>query len=264
MSSSFWRYVSASVIGTSHLKLGGVCQDSNLCFVIPKLKDGDVLVGIVSDGAGSASKSDIGSMITCKAIKSCIQNYLSDSQLQTIDKTTVEKWIEDVQSELIDQAHNDNCALRDYACTILTAIVGDEFAVFFQIGDGSIVVADTEELNYGHIFWPDRGEYENTTYFITETDYKINLQFENVKRKIIELSLFSDGLQRIALDFAKSMPHEAFFKGLFPFLRKSEPENSIKLSQSLQDFLSSSRVNERTDDDKSLILATRLTGLVGT
>jgi len=130
--------------------------------------------------------------------------------------------------------------------------------VFFQIGDGSIVVSDVEQESYGHVFWPERGEYENATYFATDRKFAAYLRFESVRRSVVELAMFSDGLQRLALDFQKTMPHEAFFRGVFPPVRKASPENATRLSEHLSNFLGSARVNQRTDDDKTLVLATRL------
>ena len=73
--------------------------------------------------------------------------------------------------------------------------------------------------------------------------------------------MFSDGLQRLALDFAKTIPFEPFFQGLFPSVRAMSADDGEKLTQSLTDFLNSPRINERTDDDKTLILATRVQGV---
>lgn len=253
-----WRHVSASVIGTSHERVGGVCQDSNTCVVLPNLPDGDVLLAVVADGAGSARQAETGSTVACRSIRDSAALFLATGRLSHITKETVQEWVTAFQQEIADAASELNLTLRDYACTLLASIVGMDQAVFFQIGDGSIVVADSEEQSYGHVFWPERGEYENATFFATDVEFANNLQFENVPRNVVEVAMFSDGLQRLALDFAKSMPHEPFFRGLFPTVRRMPAETTDQLTQSLSNFLGSSRVNERTDDDKTLVLATRL------
>jgi hypothetical protein len=183
---------------------------------------------------------------------------LARRHLHRITRKTVEGWIKTFQGEVSGTASAAGLRPRDYACTLLAALIGQNHAVFFQIGDGSIVVSDAEEQSYGHVFWPERGEYENATFFATDRRFASNLRFASVRRNVVELAMFSDGLQRLALDFQKSMPHEPFFRGVFPPVRTCSPENARQLAQGLSSFLGSARVNQRTDDDKTLILATRL------
>jgi len=253
-----WRHVAASVIGTSHQRTGGVCQDSNACIVLPGSPDGDVLLAVVADGAGSAKQAETGSAIACQSITESATLYLARRQLARITRKTVENWIRTFQHEISRTASAMSLKPRDYACTLLAALIAPNHAVFFQIGDGSIVVSDAEEQSYGHVFWPERGEYENATFFATDRGFAANLRFESVRRNVVELAMFSDGLQRLALDFQKTMPHEPFFRGIFPPVRKASPEDAGQLAQGLSTFLGSARVNQRTDDDKTLILATRL------
>jgi hypothetical protein len=253
-----WRHVAASVIGTSHQRTGGVCQDSNACIVFPGWPDGEVLLAVVADGAGSAKQAETGSAIACQSITESATFYLARRQLVEITKKTVENWVRTFQQHILHVASAMSLKPRDYACTLLAALIAQNHAVFFQIGDGSIVVSDAEEQSYGHVFWPERGEYENATFFATDRKFAANLRFESVRRSVVELAMFSDGLQRLALDFQKNMPHEPFFRGIFPPVRKASPETAGQLAQCLSSFLGSARVNQRTDDDKTLILATRL------
>lgn len=71
------------------------------------------------------------------------------------------------------------------------------------------------------------------------------------------MALFSDGLQGLAVNFAERAPHDGFFRPLFSAVRAEPPGHSRELSDRLQRFLDSPRVNARTDDDKTLVLATR-------
>jgi hypothetical protein len=64
-------------------------------------------------------------------------------------------------------------------------------------------------------------------------------------------------LQRLALVYESKSAHNPFFLPMFSVLRKTAPDNLDSLSDQLAKFLNSPEVNERTDDDKSLILATR-------
>jgi len=259
MTKGGWRYVAASVIGTSHEKTNTSCQDANDCqeHVLP---DGEcVLVAVAADGAGSASCGGEGAVRACNVFVRLVNDHLSaGNTVEQISLDTAKSWISAIQTSLDKEAESVSRKRRDFACTLLGLVIGNSCAACFQIGDGAIVVADSEEYIYGHVFWPDRGEYANTTHFVTQDEALEHLQFESVNRSIVEAALLTDGLQSLALNYREQVAHEPFFKGLFAPLRNLGAGRSSEMSGSLAEFLSSPRVNEKTDDDKTLILASRL------
>jgi len=259
MSFGGWRYVAASVIGTSHEKTGGACQDANDCYVYASPAGEMILAAAVADGAGSAACGGEGAAITSRALLGLIKEHLESGRtVEQVTNDTVRSWLTSIQNLLTEEAKAVSRERRDFACTILALIVSDTCAACLQVGDGVIVVADSEEHAYGHVFWPDRGEYANTTHFVTEDDAIEHLQFESINRRIVEAALLTDGLQSIALNYQRRTAHEPFFKGLFAPLRTAEEGCSRELSESLAVFLASPRVNEKTDDDKTLMLASRI------
>lgn len=258
MSMGGWRYIAASVIGTSHEKAGGTCQDANSCQIYQLSAGEKVLAAAVADGAGSAVCGGEGAARTCRALLGLMEEHLDSGRtVEQVTRDTVRSWIATIQSLLDEKAKAVSRERRDFACTILGLIVGESRGACLQVGDGAIVLADSEEHAYGHVFWPDRGEYANTTHFVTEDDAIEHLQFESVKRRVVEAALLTDGLQAIALNYQQRTAHDPFFKGLFVPLRTAEEGCSRELSESLAVFLSSPRVNEKTDDDKTLVLASR-------
>lgn len=256
-----WRYVAASVVGTSHEKLGGVCQDANDCQVCV-LPDGDnVFVAAVADGAGSAAHGGEGAATACSLFLSLVNGHLSSgSGVEQISLETSRSWIGVIQNALKAEAESVSLDHREFACTLLGFVAGQSCTACLQIGDGVIVVADSEEHTYGHVFWPDRGEYANMTHFVTEEQAVEHLQFAAVQRQIVEAALLTDGLQNVALNYQQHAAHEPFFKGLFAPLSAVGEGRSDELSRSLREFLSSQRMNEKTDDDKTLVLASRVNG----
>ena len=72
-----------------------------------------------------------------------------------------------------------------------------------------------------------------------------------------ELAVLTDGLQMLALDFGQAKVHDRFFAPLFRTLKNGPDEETLRAS--LLEFMDSKRVNDRTDDDKTLLLATRNT-----
>ena len=58
--------------------------------------------------------------------------------------------------------------------------------------------------------------------------------------------------------FDQQTSHLPFFDPMLKVLRQTNPDHCEVLNDQLVHFLSSSAINERTDDDKTLVLATRL------
>jgi hypothetical protein len=248
-----WKYAASSVVGTSHQsKPDGVCQDFHTCRYV----DGPypALVAIVSDGAGSASHSECGSRCTCEYVDSRLAQA-APGMLFTRDFAL--HVLGGLRQRLGDLAANAGLTIRDFACTLLVAIVSESRAAFWQIGDGAMCFRLRETETFQYAFWPEKGDYANVTFFVTDTNAEQHLEFDVTDGEIIELAAFSDGLERLALDFAAGEVHSGFFNGLFPYLRTLEPGYSARFASQLADFLASERINKRTDDDKTLILASR-------
>jgi hypothetical protein len=106
--------------------------------------------------------------------------------------------------------------------------------------------------------WPVGGDYVNTTYFLTDDRALDHLQLLVQQPAADEVALFTDGLQMLLLQFDTRKAHGPFFEQMFAQLRKEPVGESERLTRALQEFLESPGVNSRTDDDKTLVLATRL------
>jgi len=259
MSELSWRWISASVIGSSHTTTGSECQDSHLCNEI-QTPNGQVLLAFVSDGAGSAAKSAIGSRMICDVLRDkALEFFDEEGQLRQLNVRLIANWIQFFRDEIIIQAEADGCSDRDYACTLLGAIIGEKAGALFQVGDGAIVYSThSTDLAPVLAFWPERGEYENTTFFATQPNFLDQMQFCLVQEEVFEIALLSDGLQRLALNYQTKSAHQPFFSGLFAPLRRTGRKSIPDLNAQLSTYLDSPKVNERTDDDKTLILATSL------
>jgi len=258
-----WRYAHSSVRGTSHEKSETPCQDYSLCRVIQSSDDHEVLIAVVSDGAGSASHSEIGSELACSLFVDEITSYLNTgNSIRKLDREFYEEWVIHFQNEVKARAKAMGLSSRDFACTFLSVVIDDSCVVFAQIGDGAIVTNSPEEEDeYVWQFWPQQGEYENTTYFVTQTNATGMLQFSLLSGRVCsEIALFTDGIQRLALHYQSQSAHSPFFRPFFAALRDQKEAESDKFTNSLRAFLESDKVNSRTDDDKSLILATSRKG----
>jgi hypothetical protein len=201
--------------------------------------------------------SEIGSQVTSFGVANKIERWLRrhEGQVSLINKDVVIEWITTAQNALVSISKSKERQVRDYACTVLGIVCGPKNAVAFQIGDGAIVAA-TDMDHYEAVCWPENGEYANSTYFITDSNALEHLQvkFLNTPHK---LALMTDGLHNLALHFATRSVHAPFFEPMFNRLMSEKQGFSELLTQQLKDFLDSKPVNQRTDDDKTLVLAVK-------
>jgi len=255
-----WSFVSASAVGSSHGRSGTPCQDASASELIPRA-DGPHLVAAVSDGAGSARLSHLGSRLACAEVGSFARAFLARGlTLAHFERQHAEELVGRLAARLERTARRAEARPRDLACTLLFALLGPEGAVFAQLGDGAIVVAaaDAPEHDYRCVFWPQRGEYANETRFVTEPDAATALEFEYRPGPVRELALLTDGLQNLVLDPQARTASARFFGPMFAALAPAEPGREEGLSRALAQYLASPRVRTRTDDDTSLVLVRRV------
>lgn len=261
MSNVQWRVAHASVIGASHQKTGLPCQDACCCRIVCDPDGGHVLLVVACDGAGSAARSLDAATLTADRFLRDFGNESRHSGLDGITKEFVEDWLSRVRCEIRDRAETENVSVREFACTILGAVVGQDRAAFFQIGDGAIVVSNRAEPDdYGWVFWPQHGEFASQTNFLTQDNALDVLEFELEERCVDEIAVFTDGIERLVLDLQEKTAHAPFFRTLFGWLANTKPAvigEEIPASGVVSRYLGSKQLNDKTDDDKTLILATR-------
>lgn len=251
-----WKFVGASVQGTSHRARCVDCQDICICRC-EEHGGQEIFWAVVADGAGSADMSETGAEATSTSIANKIGRWLGrhEGQVNLVTNDVVIEWVTTAQNALVSISKSKERQVCDYACTVLGIVCGAKNAVAFQIGDGAIVAA-TDVDHYETVCWPENGEYANSTYFITDSNALEHLQvrFLNTPHK---LALMTDGLHHLALHFATHSVHTPFFEPMFNRLISEKQEFSELLTQQLKDFLDSKPVNQRTDDDKTLVLAVK-------
>ena len=243
-----WFALGDSMTGTSHRARNTPCQDAMRFGTFGP--DNEWLVIAVADGAGSASHADKGAELACNEFVNRVRSHSTEALFTREGMTNL---FESVRQALITEAERLGVSPRDCACTALVAVVGPASIAIGQVGDGAIVLGDGER--YRTVFWPDPAEFANCTDFLTDERFAEALQFDTSTEPIAEVAVLTDGLQRLALDFATRTPHDAFFRPLFAGVRSAVDLES--LFEPLRAFLDSPRVNQRTDDDKTLVLALR-------
>ena len=134
-----WRYAAASSLGTSHAKLDAACQDAHACEILLTTAGEPILVAVVADGAGSAARSGEGADLACSLVLEEVRALCERSGLAALSRDLVLDWLLRFQSEIGVRAGAEGLTPRDFACTLVAAVVARDQASFFQIGDGAIL-----------------------------------------------------------------------------------------------------------------------------
>ena len=158
-----WRHISRSVQGESHVADGTPCQDSSRVRRLDG-KAAGTLVACVADGAGSAKHSGVGSLAACNAVLESVDAFLeADGKINDLAAKDAIKWCDLARCRIEEEANARDARPNDFATTISVAIISPQGSCFFQIGDGAIVLRSRGVS--GVVFWPESGEYVNTTTF---------------------------------------------------------------------------------------------------
>jgi hypothetical protein len=193
--------------------------------------------------------------MACEAILQSAANHLeTDRTLAAIRPADVIEWCDRARRAIANVAETRQRPLRDYARTLCAAVITARQSVFFQIGDGAIVARRSGA--FGVVFWPQSGEYLNTTSFLTSADFRERLQVCVVDGEFADVALLTDGVERLALQFDAQTSHAPFFRPLFAAVRAAQDADA--LTEDLKRFLESDSVTIKNDDDKTLLLACRI------
>jgi hypothetical protein len=249
-----WRAAVHSAIGTRHSQHQLPCQDYGRY-----VQRGSTLLGAVSDGAGSARHAEVGSCLAVETALLHMQNQLSlaqSSPQEPFSEGQAQALFAEVVTEVVGvlkrKAEMEQWALRDLSCTLLVFIATPAWVAAMQIGDGFMVVSSEEKTSnpYELLFSPSKGEYINETCFVTSTGAIEQMQVGIFPHPPQFICAATDGLERVALRLSDWSPFSPFFKPFEDCLRLA-PEQADNY---LQTFLTSERLNSRTDDDKTLLL----------
>ncbi|MBE9140590.1 protein phosphatase 2C domain-containing protein [Nodosilinea sp. LEGE 07088] len=271
-----WRAIARSAIGTRHQEQQQPCQDYGAVVVAAPRAERDrhgVIVGAVADGAGSARHSDIGAKL---AVATTLR-YLAGSEawLQKRQRSW-QRWPQAPSAELMrrvftkavvrsqtqiaQRANAQGWEPDDLACTLLAFLATPDWLAAMQIGDGFMVMSYGQpevsgvpaNADYQLLFRPDRGEFANQTTFITAANALATMQVAVVGQPPRFIAAATDGLERVALRLKDWAPFAPFFSPLEEYLWETphpEADDAYLIS-----FLTSERLNQKTDDDKTLVL----------
>ena len=250
-----WKWIGKSIVGSSHTKNNKGCEDDIRYGLLPS-QTGDVLICCASDGAGSARyAAEASRLVTHAGFDLLAEQVLSGREITEGFLFAV---AETLYERLQRKAGEEKVAIGEFSCTLLGCIVQPGKAAFFQIGDGAMVRDDGNGI-WVPVWLPQNGEYQNSTNFLSDNSNLQHFKVTILHEAVSEIAIFTDGLQLLALNMELGCVHQPFFAGMFRWLRmvETEEEQNI-LQEKLAAYLESDLINSRTDDDKTLFLATRL------
>ena len=248
-----WRAVAACAVGTSHEASGASCQDSCLHQLISEPPKHPVLSIFVADGAGSAICGGDGANLAVEVAAELVVREYRRSERVCFDSGFAADCLRVVRERISAMANQAGGGLRDYACTLLGVVATPSSTLLIQIGDGGIVVDFGDGLEVP--IAPAIDEYVNMTHFVTDSDALENLKVFEGGALARRVAVFSDGLQRLALNVSSNTAHAPFFNPFFEVLSAATADQEDSLHEGLVQFLNSRSLNDRTDDDKTLALA---------
>lgn len=245
------------MVGRSHESRNAQCEDSCRADLITTRSGEQVFLAVVSDGAGSAA---FGGEAARTTVEQCFLSLADRIGSEESWLWMGEAAFRDVHENLVgilqEKARRKGASVTDFLCTLLIAVLGEQRSWFYQIGDGFIVFReDGPGNNYSQVPYSSIAEYANQTEFVIGYDIDSLSPFSE-HTAVDEIYIFTDGIQRIAFDFAGAHPHSPFFSSLRTMI-DGVPDISTDMDGFISAFLSYPRVRERTDDDTSLVIALR-------
>ena len=253
-----WTWAGAKAVGGSHVDAGTPCEDAVVCDVLRRAGRPDVLIAGVADGAGSAEHARIGAVLAASLFVETVRSSLDEDPDRTVTEDLVRHGIKTARQSVLLFAARHGRRPRSYASTLVGCVMHESGGVIAQVGDGAAVIALAASPNEWRVpIWPDHGEYINTTSFLTDDDGEEKVRFASLAEPAAHVSLFTDGLERLVLDFTRRAPHGPFFRAVFQELNAIPwgQGESHWASAELRRLLESERVAKRTDDDRTLLIA---------
>lgn len=241
-----WRSIGAKARGAVHAFDGMPCQDAFAYVPLP----GHLMAIAVADGAGSASFSKTGADLSVGRAVRYLQNVadlLLDDHGAWVP--AVRGAFDAARGSLLDRGRAQGVEARQFATTLQVALLGPTACCYGRVGDGAGVGrAGGFLIPLGPA--PDNG-FVNETEFLTSPGSEPAVFFH--RGPLSDCAIFTDGLQHLAMQLSQWKPHDPFFNPLFEFVRTCPDADDAQ--HNLGAYLGAEKFDERTDDDRALVIA---------
>lgn len=245
-----WNIYGTSVKGVMHNNDSKPCQDACNFRTLP----GNNLVIAVSDGASTAEYADIAANTAVQSVVNSIVSDVSNKQEADVSecRKIMYEAIVNARNNILNKAFVQRLPSRSFASTLTVVLVLFEHFVTAQIGDGA-AVAQTLDNTFCLLAEPQRGEFANETYFLTDDNAMSVVDIRTWQQDYKSIIVMTDGITRLAFHIPGYSPHEQFFRPLISYALRLPDQ--LTGNDKIKSFLTSQKVCERTHDDKSLVVA---------
>jgi hypothetical protein len=274
--------VGASVQGNGHLKRDIPCQDNH---AYEYLQDGWG-IAIVSDGAGSAKYSQIGSAFVVNRAMAHFKQLITAEEWikkgvlpSDIDwEKKAYKALRTVRDEMDLLSQKRDCSIKDLNATIIVIIHSPFGILATHIGDGRAGYKD-KSGEWFSIITPHKGEESNQTIFIPSDFWNIPFfemkgitvpESRVIRDEVSAFTLMSDGCEKTSWlcnqfneetgkYYDPNKPYKGFFDPLVETLISFRSDNDplTEREEKWYRFIKSGNESfEIETDDKTMILAT--------
>ena len=229
-----------SVRGIAHVDNKIPCQDKTYY-----LKNDNLHIMVLADGAGSAKLSHFGAKIVTKVIA----NYINESfhyLHENFERNSIKKDIIDLIIKEVNRLGSKKNSLSDYASTLLFVATYKDKYISGHLGDGAIGFKSDKKIRL--LSSPENGETANSTFFYTSKDAASRLRLKKgTISKDSTFILMSDG----TYDCIYDKQNQKFTNAIYSFVEWTKQEDEKKVSTAILKNIKN-YFTEKTTDDISL------------
>lgn len=245
-----WRTSTACEKSPNH----DVSQDS-ICVKWDNKKPQLVCLAL-SDGAGSASKSEYGSKALVEGIANAVWHefYSYVNLIQEQGKDVFISKVIDVANKILENVSiQEGCKMKDLSSTLMFVASDGKTALWFHVGDG--VIIQRSSGSFFVLSHPFNGEYANETIFVNSLNAKNVARADIFKLSEVNYSFFlmSDGPETV---FYSKTNRDINSRELLSFIdeknRSIEDEN---YRNELLKYILHERCRPYSPDDLSIVVA---------
>lgn len=243
----------ASVPGSSHIRYNIPCQDAFAYCTSSNIEIPNFGIIAIADGLGSAKNSDTGAKIAVESVIQRAKDILEKNISEHIDLNFIEDMVAFARNKLELKANEERCGIDEFACTIIVIIINNDNILIAHIGDGAVV--GKKDNSTILLSGPEESEYANEVTPLTVTEWKSSLRTKLIS-DIECIAAFTDGCQRAVLQKSQIdlIPYNGFFDPLFSYAHEIFNDKN-QAEKDIEEFLSSQRMDDISNDDKTLIVA---------